>query len=137
MQRTYRVVVAKPGVDDQDREATIIARTLRDGGFEVVYTGTGQTPEQIAHVVVQEDADALGLSFVSGSTLAPVSRVVDLLKEQDRDDVLVLVGGALSEDEVFSMSSAGVERVFGSEASFDAMSAWLEATLDERELQLG
>jgi methylmalonyl-CoA mutase C-terminal domain/subunit len=82
MERTYRVVVAKPGLDGHDRGAKVIARTLRDAGFEVVYTGLHQTPEQIVHAVVQEDADALGLSLLSGAHLVLVPRVIDLLKAQ-------------------------------------------------------
>ena len=88
MERTYRVVVAKPGLDGHDRGAKVIARTLRDAGFEVVYTGLHQTPEQIVQAVIQEDADALGLSLLSGAHLVLVPRVVDLLKSEGREDVL-------------------------------------------------
>jgi methylmalonyl-CoA mutase, C-terminal domain len=92
MDRTYRVVVAKPGLDGHDRGAKVIARTLRDAGFEVVYTGLHQTPEQIVQAVIQEDADALGLSLLSGAHLVLVPRVIDLLKSAGREDVLLLVG---------------------------------------------
>jgi len=95
MERTYRVVVAKPGLDGHDRGAKVIARTLRDAGFEVVYTGLHQTPEQIVQAVIQEDADALGLSLLSGAHLVLVPRVVDLLKSQGREDVLLVVGGII------------------------------------------
>ncbi len=135
MERTYRVVVAKPGLDGHDRGAKIIARSLRDAGFEVVYTGLHQTPEQIVQAAVQEDADALGLSLLSGAHLVLVPRVVDLLKQQGRDDVLLLVGGIIPEDDIPLLEAAGVARVFTPGASLDEMSSWLETTLDTRELQ--
>ena len=100
MDRTYRVVVAKPGLDGHDRGAKVIARTLRDAGFEVVYTGLHQTPEQIVQAVIQEDADALGLSLLSGAHLVLVPRVIDLLKSEGRDDVLLLVGGIIPDDDI-------------------------------------
>src|ERR1700689_4670433 len=98
MDRTYRVVVAKPGLDGHDRGAKVIARTLRDAGFEVVYTGLHQTPEQIVQAVIQEDADALGLSLLSGAHLVLVPRVIDLLKPEGRKVVLLLVGGVIPPD---------------------------------------
>ena len=106
MNRTYRVVVAKPGLDGHDRGAKVIARTLRDAGFEVVYTGLHQTPEQIVQAVIQEDADALGLSLLSGAHLVLVPRVIDLLKSEGREDVLLLVGGIIPDDDI-----AGLEAV--------------------------
>jgi methylmalonyl-CoA mutase, C-terminal domain len=133
MKRTYRVVVAKPGLDGHDRGAKVIARTLRDAGFEVVYTGLHQTPEQIVQAVIQEDADALGLSLLSGAHLVLVPRVVDLLKGEGREDVLVLVGGIIPDDDIPELERDGVTRVFTPGASLDEMSTWLEATLDERE----
>jgi methylmalonyl-CoA mutase C-terminal domain/subunit len=133
MKRTYRVVVAKPGLDGHDRGAKVIARALRDAGFEVVYTGLHQTPEQIVQAVIQEDADALGLSLLSGAHLVLVPRVVDLLKREGREDVLLLVGGIIPDDDVAQLERGGVARVFTPGASLDEMSTWLEATLDERE----
>ncbi|MGC2174901.1 MAG: cobalamin B12-binding domain-containing protein [Acidimicrobiales bacterium] len=133
MKRTYRVVVAKPGLDGHDRGAKVIARALRDAGFEVVYTGLHQTPEQIVQAVIQEDADALGLSLLSGAHLVLVPRVVDLLKREGREDVLLLVGGIIPDDDVAKLERGGVARVFTPGASLDEMSTWLEATLDERE----
>ncbi len=133
MKRTYRVVVAKPGLDGHDRGAKVIARALRDAGFEVVYTGLHQTPEQIVQAVIQEDADALGLSLLSGAHLVLVPRVVDLLKREGREDVLLVVGGIIPEDDVAELEGGGVARVFTPGASLDEMSTWLEATLDERE----
>jgi methylmalonyl-CoA mutase C-terminal domain/subunit len=105
MQRTYRVVVAKPGLDGHDRGAKVIARTLRDAGFEVVYTGLHQTPEQIVQAVIQEDADALGLSLLSGAHLVLVPRVIDLLKSEGRGDVLLLVGGIIPDDDIAGLES--------------------------------
>ena len=111
MNRTYRVVVAKPGLDGHDRGAKVIARTLRDAGFEVVYTGLHQTPEQIVQAVIQEDADALGLSLLSGAHLVLVPRVIDLLKSEGREDVLLLVGGIIPDDDIAGLEALGVARV--------------------------
>ena len=95
MPRRYRVVIAKPGLDGHDRGAKVIARALRDAGFEVIYTGLHQTPDQVAETTVQEDADAVGLSILSGAHMTLVPRVVELLREQDIDDVVVTVGGTI------------------------------------------
>jgi methylmalonyl-CoA mutase C-terminal domain/subunit len=132
MERTYRVVVAKPGLDGHDRGAKVIARTLRDAGFEVVYTGLHQTPAQIVQAVVQEDADALGLSLLSGAHRVLVPRVIDLLKAQGRDDVLLVVGGIIPDDDIAALESAGVARVFTPGASLAEIGAWLESALDAR-----
>ena len=133
MERTYRVVVAKPGLDGHDRGAKVIARALRDAGFEVVYTGLHQTPEQIVQAVVQEDADALGLSLLSGAHLVLVPRIVELLKAQDRADVLLVVGGIVPEDDIAVLEAAGVARVFTPGSPLGEIGSWLEATLDARE----
>src|SRR2546426_7515789 len=98
--RKIRDVVAKPGLDGHDRGAKIIARALRDAGMEVIYTGLHQTPEQIAETVVQEDADAVGLSILSGAHMTLVPRVVELLKEQGADEVVVTVGGTIPSDDI-------------------------------------
>lgn len=135
MKRTYRVVVAKPGLDGHDRGAKVIARTLRDAGFEVVYTGLHQTPEQIVQAVIQEDADALGLSLLSGAHLVLVPKVIDLLDRSGREDVLVVVGGIIPENDVLALEAGGVARVFTPGASLEEIGTWLEATLDERELR--
>ena len=111
MERTYRVVVAKPGLDGHDRGAKVIARALRDAGFEVVYTGLHQSPEQIVQAVIQEDADALGLSLLSGAHLVLVPRVVELLKEAGREDVLLIVGGIIPDDDITSLEKSLVARV--------------------------
>ncbi len=133
MERTYRVVVAKPGLDGHDRGAKVIARTLRDAGFEVVYTGLHQTPEQIVQAVIQEDADALGLSLLSGAHLVLVPRIVELLKNADREDVLLLVGGIIPDADIAPLQDAGVARVFTPGASLAEIGSWLEEALDARE----
>lgn len=133
MKRTYRVVVAKPGLDGHDRGAKVIARTLRDAGFEVVYTGLHQTPEQVVQAVIQEDADALGLSLLSGAHLVLVPRVIELLRSAGRDDVLVVVGGIIPDDDIAPLEAAGVSRVFTPGSPLGDIGSWLEAALDERE----
>src|SRR5689334_21083349 len=110
--RKIRVVVAKPGPDGHDRGAKLIARALRDAGMEVIYTGLHQTPEQIAETVLQEDADAVGLSILSGAHMTLVPRVVDLLKEQGAEDVVVTVGGTIPSDDVPELKELGVAAVF-------------------------
>ncbi len=134
MERTYRVVVAKPGLDGHDRGAKVIARALRDAGFEVVYTGLHQTPEQIVQAVVQEDADALGLSLLSGAHLVLVPRVIELLKSHDRDDVLILVGGIIPEADIAVLQDQGVARVFTPGSPLGEIGSWLELALDQREI---
>ncbi|MDE3044330.1 MAG: cobalamin B12-binding domain-containing protein [Acidobacteriota bacterium] len=133
MDRTYRVVVAKPGLDGHDRGAKVIARALRDAGFEVVYTGLHQSPEQIVQAVIQEDADALGLSLLSGAHPVLVPRVLELLKQHDRDDVLLMVGGIIPDDDVAALKDMGVAGVFTPGASLADIGSWLENALDERE----
>jgi methylmalonyl-CoA mutase C-terminal domain/subunit len=111
-QKKIRVVVAKPGLDGHDRGAKIIARALRDAGMEVIYTGLHQTPEQIAETVIQEDADAIGLSILSGAHMTLVPRVVELLSEQGVDDVVITVGGTIPADDVPELKKLGVAEVF-------------------------
>jgi methylmalonyl-CoA mutase C-terminal domain/subunit len=110
--RKIRVVVAKPGLDGHDRGAKIIARALRDAGMEVIYTGLHQTPEQIAETVIQEDADAIGLSILSGAHMTLVPRIAELLKAQGVDDVLLTVGGTIPQDDIPELEKLGVSRVF-------------------------
>ena len=112
MKRPYRVVVAKPGLDGHDRGAKTITRALRDHGFEVIYTGLHQSPEQIAETVLQEDADAVGLSILSGAHMTLVPRVVELLREQDADDVVVTVGGTIPSQDIPELKELGVAEVF-------------------------
>jgi methylmalonyl-CoA mutase C-terminal domain/subunit len=115
--KKIRVVVAKPGLDGHDRGAKIIARALRDAGMEVIYTGLHQTPEQIAETVLQEDAHAVGLSILSGAHMTLVPRVVELLKEQGADDVVVTVGGTIPAEDIPELKSLGVAEVFTPGAS--------------------
>lgn len=136
VQRTYRVIVAKPGLDGHDRGAKIIARALRDDGFEVVYTGLHQTPEQIAFATVQEDADAVGLSILSGSHLTLIPRIIDLLREAGRDDVVLMVGGIIPEADIPVLKAAGVAEVFTPGAPLPSIGKWLEDALDAREGEL-
>jgi methylmalonyl-CoA mutase C-terminal domain/subunit len=110
--RKIRVVVAKPGLDGHDRGAKIIARALRDAGMEVIYTGLHQTPEQIVETVLQEDADAVGLSILSGAHMTLVPRVVELLREQDAGDVVVTVGGTIPSQDIPELKDLGVAEVF-------------------------
>src|SRR6476646_4401468 len=107
-----RVVVAKPGLDGHDRGAKIIARALRDAGMEVIYTGLHQTPEQIVETVIQEDADAVGLSLLSGAHMTLVPRIVELLEPQGIDDVLRTVGGTIPADDIPELKRLGVAEVF-------------------------
>jgi methylmalonyl-CoA mutase, C-terminal domain len=127
------VVVAKPGLDGHDRGAKVIARALRDAGFEVIYTGLHQTPDQVVRAVIQEDADAVGLSLLSGAHLTLVPRVIAGLRELDRDDVLVLVGGIIPEGDIPLLKDQGVAEVFTPGAPLPAIGKWLEETLDARE----
>jgi methylmalonyl-CoA mutase C-terminal domain/subunit len=107
-----RVVVAKPGLDGHDRGAKIIARALRDAGMEVIYTGLHQTPEQIVETAIQEDADAVGISILSGAHMTLVPRILALLREQGAEDVLVVVGGTIPNDDIAELKQLGVAEVF-------------------------
>ncbi|MGH2449759.1 MAG: cobalamin B12-binding domain-containing protein [Candidatus Limnocylindria bacterium] len=110
--RKIRVVVAKPGLDGHDRGAKIIARALRDAGMEVIYTGLHQTPEQIVETVLQEDADAVGLSILSGAHMTLVPRVVELLRQQEAGEVVVTVGGTIPNQDIPELKELGVAEVF-------------------------
>ncbi len=116
-----RVLVAKPGLDGHDRGAKIIARALRDAGMEVIYTGLHQTPEQIVETVIQEDAQAVGLSVLSGAHMTLVPRIVALLEEQGIDDVVVIVGGTIPGDDIPELKRLGVAEVFGPGSSTEAI----------------
>jgi methylmalonyl-CoA mutase C-terminal domain/subunit len=127
MQRRIRVVIAKPGLDGHDRGAKVIARALRDAGMEVIYTGLHQTPEQIAETVIQEDADAVGLSILSGAHMTLVPRILELLRERGADDVLVLVGGTIPADDIEELRRLGVADVFTPGAPTSAIVEYLNA----------
>jgi methylmalonyl-CoA mutase C-terminal domain/subunit len=133
VKRPYRVVVAKPGLDGHDRGAKTITRALRDHGFEVIYTGLHQSPEQIAETVLQEDADAVGLSLLSGAHLTLFPRVMAELKARDLDDVLVFGGGVIPDADGRTLREQGVAQVFGPGSSLKAIGQWLEDELDSRE----
>lgn len=126
-------MVAKPGLDGHDRGAKVIARALRDAGFEVIYTGLHQTPEQVVETVIQEDADAVGLSLLSGAHMTLFPRVLDLLNERGAGDVLVFGGGIIPEDDIPALKALGVAGIFTPGAPLVSISEWLERTLDERE----
>jgi methylmalonyl-CoA mutase C-terminal domain/subunit len=137
MKRPYRVVVAKPGLDGHDRGAKVIARALRDSGFEVVYTGLHQTPEQVVSAVVQEDADAVGLSMLSGAHLSLVPKVFEGLASAGRGDVLVIVGGIIPDADIPKLTELGVAAVFTPGSSLPSIGDWLAGALDRREEALG
>jgi methylmalonyl-CoA mutase C-terminal domain/subunit len=112
MERTIRVVVAKVGLDGHDRGAKIIARALRDAGMEVIYTGLHQTPEQIVETAIQEDADAIGISILSGAHMTLIPRIVELLEENEAEDILVFCGGTIPKDDIPKLKEAGVGEIF-------------------------
>lgn len=136
MEHRYRVVVAKTGLDGHDRGVKVIARALRDAGFEVIYTGLFQTPEQVAAAVVQEDADAVGLSVLSGAHLTLFPRVIAELAAQGRDDALVFGGGIIPTADIATLRAQGVAEVFNPGTSIDTITEWLAAALEERERRL-
>ncbi len=133
MKRPYRIVVAKPGLDGHDRGAKTITRALRDHGFEVIYTGLHQTPEQIAETVLQEDADGVGLSLLSGAHLTLFPRVMEELRNRDLGDVLVFGGGVIPDADARALQEQGVAKIFGPGSSLQAIGEWLETALDETE----
>ncbi len=133
VKRPYRVVVAKPGLDGHDRGAKTITRALRDHGFEVIYTGLHQTAEQIAETTLQEDADAVGLSLLSGAHLTLFPRVMQELRDRGLDEVLVFGGGVIPEADARTLRAQGVAEIFGPGSSLKGISAWLEAALDSKE----
>jgi methylmalonyl-CoA mutase, C-terminal domain len=124
-----RVVIAKPGLDGHDRGAKVVARALRDAGVEVVYTGLHQTPEQIVDTAIQEDADAVGLSVLSGAHLTLFRRVVELLRDRDAGDIVVFGGGIIPEDDVTELEAAGVAKVFTPGASIHDIVVWVQEHL--------
>ena len=127
-----RVVVAKPGLDGHDRGAKVVARALRDGGMEVIYTGLHQTPEQIVETVVQEDADCVGLSVLSGAHLTVFTKLVELLRARGADDVVVFGGGIIPEDDIALLTELGVARVFTPGASPTEIVEWVRTTVGGR-----
>ncbi|MCL5052556.1 cobalamin B12-binding domain-containing protein [Ferrimicrobium acidiphilum] len=134
MERPYRVVVAKPGLDGHDRGAKVVARALRDAGFEVIYTGLHQTVEQIVETVVQEDADAVGVSLLSGAHLTLVPKLIAGLEERQRGSALLVVGGIIPDGDIPLLQEMGVAQVFTPGSSLTAICEWLATTLDAREV---
>ena len=132
-ERRYRVVMAKPGLDGHDRGVKVVARGLRDAGFEVIYTGLHQTPEQIAETTVQEDADAVGLSLLSGAHMTLMPRIVELLREKGADGVLVFGGGIIPDGDIPKLKKLGVAAVFTPGTPMKTISEWLRAELDQGE----
>ncbi len=122
--------MAKPGLDGHDRGAKVIARALRDAGFEVIYTGLHQTPEQIVEAVVQEDADAVGLSLLSGAHMTLFPRVIDLLRDRGADEVLVFGGGIIPDADIAKLKELGVAGIFTPGAPLASITEWLEDALD-------
>jgi methylmalonyl-CoA mutase, C-terminal domain len=127
----YRVVVAKPGLDGHDRGIKVIARALRDAGFEVIYTGLFQTPEQVAETALQEDADAVGLSVLSGAHMTLFPRVVEELHKRGLDHVLVFGGGIIPHADIATLKEKGVAAIFTPGASMVSITDWLEHALEE------
>jgi methylmalonyl-CoA mutase, C-terminal domain len=133
VERRYRVVVAKPGLDGHDRGAKVIARALRDAGFEVIYTGLHQTPEQVVETVVQEDADAVGLSLLSGAHMTLFPKVIEQLKEKGADEVLVFGGGIIPDADIPKLKEMGAAAIFTPGSSMASITEWLKGALEARE----
>lgn len=131
-ERPIRVLIAKPGLDGHDRGAKVLARGLRDEGFEVVYTGLRQTPEMVATAALQEDVDVVGLSILSGAHLTLVPRICRLLREAGLDDVLVVVGGIIPDDDVQTLKAAGVAATFGPGTTIGSVAEFLRTNAQPR-----
>ena len=129
MQARIRVVVAKPGLDGHDRGAKVVARALRDAGMEVIYTGLHQTPEQIVETAIQEDADAIGLSVLSGAHMTLFRRVMELLAERDAADIVVFGGGIIPEDDIAELRTLGVAQIFTPGATTASIIEWVRANV--------
>jgi methylmalonyl-CoA mutase C-terminal domain/subunit len=129
MQGRIRVVVAKPGLDGHDRGAKVVARALRDAGMEVVYTGLHQTPEQIVATAIQEDADAIGLSILSGAHMTLFRKVLELLAERDSADIVVFGGGIIPPDDIAELERLGVAKIFTPGATTASIIEWVRANV--------
>jgi methylmalonyl-CoA mutase C-terminal domain/subunit len=127
-----RVIIAKPGLDGHDRGAKVVARALRDAGVEVIYTGLHQTPEQIVAAALQEDADAIGLSILSGSHMTQFARVLELLRERDASDIVVFGGGIIPDADIAELESMGVAKIFTPGASTQDIAQWVRETLGDK-----
>jgi methylmalonyl-CoA mutase, C-terminal domain len=131
-ERKLRVLVGKPGLDGHDRGAKIVARAFRDAGFEVIYTGLHQTPEQIVSAAIQEDVDCVGLSILSGAHNTLLPRVTQLLKEKGADDIKVFGGGVIPEDDIPGLKAAGIQEVFTPGTSTDDIVMWIRTNVPVR-----
>ena len=131
--RPIKVLIAKPGLDGHDRGAKVLARGLRDEGFEVVYTGLRQTPEMIATAALQEDVDVVGLSILSGAHLTLLPRIAKLLREEGLDDVLITAGGIIPDDDVPTLAEAGIARVFGPGTTIAEVAEYLRTNARPRD----
>ena len=129
MQEKIRVLVPKPGLDGHDRGAKVVARALRDAGFEVIYTGNRQTPQMIAEAALQEDVDVVGLSILSGAHMTLCPKVVDLLRGQGQGHVVVVVGGIVPDEDIPRLKAAGIQAVFGPGATTDDIAATIRAAV--------
>jgi methylmalonyl-CoA mutase C-terminal domain/subunit len=125
-ERKIRVLVAKPGLDGHDRGAKVVARALRDAGMEVIYTGLRQTPEQIANAALQEDVDCIGLSILSGAHTVLCPRLMELLREKGLDDVLVVIGGIIPDDDIPKMKEIGITEIFPPGSSIQAITQYIQ-----------
>ena len=135
MTRPIRILVAKPGLDGHDRGAKVVAAALRDAGFEVVYTGLHQTPEMIATAAVQEDVDVVGLSILSGAHMTLFPRVVELLREQGRDDILITGGGILPKEDIEALQAMGIGKLFGPGTHTSELIAYIKDWFSQRQEQ--
>ena len=127
-----RIIVAKPGLDGHDRGAKVVARALRDAGFEIIYTGLHQTPEMIVNAAIQEDADAIGLSILSGAHMTLLPRVMDLLRQKGAADVVVFGGGIIPEEDIPPLRAAGVSEIFLPGASLESIVRWVQEHVKPR-----
>ena len=130
--RKVRILVAKPGLDGHDRGAKVVARSLRDAGFEVIYTGLHQTPEQIVATAIQEDVDVIGLSILSGTHMIVLPRILELLKAQGADQITVIGGGTMLPKEMRELKAQGVAELWGVDSTTDAIVQWIKQNIQSR-----
>ncbi len=132
MERKVRILIAKPGLDGHDRGAKVVARALRDGGFEVVYTGLHQTPEQIVNAAIQEDADAIGMSVLSGAHKYLFPRVIELLKEKRAEDIKLFGGGVIPVEDILQLEKLGVQAIFTPGSSTEDIIRWVRENIQPK-----
>jgi len=131
--RKIRVLIAKPGLDGHDRGAKVVARALRDAGMEVIYTGIRQTPEMIAEAALQEDVDVVGLSILSGAHMALFPRIMQLLRQQGMDDVLVIAGGIIPDEDIPTIQQMGIRAIFGPGTSTQDIIAFIKQEMEHKQ----